>query len=138
MLVILSGQLQSAAAAGLAIGWKYAWTAWTVAVILAALIPFAVAKTERGAWAWLCLVNAVVCIGILVAVLAVALTGSYATVGDPMPPAEPIPDAGIPTASAFRFAVASGVLGLAVTVLAAGFLIAAYLIWQGKDQTTGR
>lgn len=39
MLVILSGQLQSAAAAGLAIGWKYAWTAWTVAVILAALIP---------------------------------------------------------------------------------------------------
>lgn len=133
ILVILSGLLHSAVAAGLAIGWKYAWTAWTVAGILAALIAFGVAKTERGAWAWLCLVNAAICIGILVAVLALALTGSYAIVGDATPP-----DIGITTASGFRFAVASGLLGLVVTILAAGFLVAAYLLLRDRQRRSDR
>ena len=137
-LVILSGQLHSAVAAGLSIGWKYAWTAWTVAGILAALIAFGVAKTERVAWSWLCLVNAGICIGILVAVLAVPLTGSFATVGGPVPPAEPLTDAGLTTAGAFRFAVASGLLGLVVTALAAGFLVAAYLLMRGGGPRSDR
>lgn len=138
IMVILSGQFHSAVAAGLAIGWKHAWAAWTVAGILAALIAFGVAKAERGAWAWLCLVNATVCIGILIAVLAGVLTGSYATVGGATPPAEPLPDAAIMAAGAFQFAVASGLLGLVVTVLAVGFLVAAYLLMRGRQRPSDR
>ncbi|WP_026868956.1 hypothetical protein [Inquilinus limosus] len=137
ILVILSGLLHTAIAAGLAGGWRYAWVAWTIAGLLAALIAFG-AKTERDAWAWLCLVNAAVSIGVLVAVLVLALTGSAATVPDAAPLPEPLPDAAIPTASAFRFAVASGLLGFVVTVLAAGFLVAAYLLMRGRDHPPHR
>ncbi|WP_342238589.1 hypothetical protein [Inquilinus sp. OTU3971] len=137
VLVILSGLLYLAIAVGLAEGWRYAWVAWTIAGLLAALISFG-ARMERGAWAWLCLVNGLVSVGILATVLVVARRGSAATVPDAAPLPSPLPDAGISTASAFRFAVASGLLGLVVTVLAAGFLVAAYLLMRGKDHPPPR
>lgn len=137
ILVILSGLLHSAIAAGLAGGWRYAWTAWTISGLLAALIALG-AKTEQRAWAGLCLVNAAVSIGILVAVLVSALTGSYTTVGGATPPPEPLPDAGIAAAGTLQFAVASGVLGLIVTALAGGFLVATYLLMPGRSRPSDR
>ncbi|WP_342239422.1 hypothetical protein [Inquilinus sp. OTU3971] len=137
ILVILSGLFHSAIAAGLAGGWKYAWATWTIAGLVAALIAFG-AKTEQDAWAWLCLINAAVSIGLLAAVLLLALKGSYATVGGATSPVEPLPDAGITTAGPFRFAVATGLLGLLVTALAAGFLLAAYLLRRGRQRPSDR
>lgn len=137
ILVILSGLLHTALAAGLAGGWRYAWVAWTIAGLVAALIAFG-AKTERDAWAWLCLVNAAVSIGILVAMLVMALTGSYATFAEATSPPAPVSDAEIAIASAFRFAVGSGLLGLVVTALAAGFLVAAYLLMRGRERPSDR
>jgi len=108
-----------------------------IAGLVTALIAFG-AKTERDAWAWLCLVNAAVSIGILVAMLVMALTGSYATFPEATSPPAPVPDAEVTIASAFRFAVASGLLGLVVTALAAGFLVATYLLMRGKGRPSER
>ena len=49
-----------------------------------------------------------------------------------------IATSGIATAGTLQFAVASGVLGLIVTALAGGFLVATYLLMRGRSRPSDR